>query len=175
MKWLRERLQEHKDQLEYYCESYGPSVSGILLALIGFVFFSNFTLDCDDLDKIFNLVITLTAITIGFIGVLLGIIATIKERPIIKTFWIINKGNSRKTLEKHFMQSLRFGLGLIVYSIVLIIILKASCVTSANKILVLKINLLMMKEKESCRKNIKNSRFPSTHVCGCFSHVLKQT
>lgn len=39
MKWLRERLQEHKDQLEYYCESYGPSVSGILLALIGFVFF----------------------------------------------------------------------------------------------------------------------------------------
>lgn len=139
MKWLRERLQEYKDQLEYYCESYGPSVSGILLALIGFVFFSNFTLDCDDLDKIFNLVITLTAITIGFIGVLLGIIATIKERPIIKTFWIINKGNSRKTLEKHFMQSLRFGLGLIVYSIVLIIILKASCVTSANKILVLKI------------------------------------
>lgn len=139
MKWLLEKVKKHKGNIAYFYECHGPLFFGLILAFIGFVFFFNFSIDIDILDKIFNLLITLTAITIGFIGVLLGIIATIKERPSIKKFWKVHKGTGRKTLKKYFMKSLHFGLGFIIYSIILLIILRISCITNAKLLMILQL------------------------------------
>lgn len=114
----------NKDNFEFLIEKYGPIILGIVFAIIGYIFCIKYNLSIDDLEKIFNLVITMTTVILGFIGVLLGIIATIKEKPEIKRFWEINNGDARKTLKSYFMKSLHVGIFLIFYSIGLLVLIK---------------------------------------------------
>ncbi len=117
---------------EFYIEKWGPLICGFVLACLGYFFSENFNLSVDDLEKIFNLVITITTVIIGFVGVLLGIIATIKDKPAIKRLWSISGGKARQTLKKYFMNSLHIGAFLVFYSIGLLIILKIKCFESSN-------------------------------------------
>ncbi len=118
--------------VEYYIEKCGPVICGFVLAGLGYFFGENFNLTIDDLEKVFNLVITITTVIIGFVGVLLGIIATIKDKPAIKRFWSISEGGARKTLKNYFMNSLHFGAFLIFYSIFLLIVLKIKYLENNN-------------------------------------------
>jgi len=117
----------NKGEIQYYFEEFGPLAIGLLGGIVGLIFDINYNLDLDTLEKIFSLVITITAITVGFIGVLLGIIATIKDNPNVKRFWQRGNGKPRKTLKAYFMNSLHYGMGLIFYSILLLIVIKISC------------------------------------------------
>lgn len=118
--------------IEFYVEKYGPVICGFVLAVLGYLFGENFNLTIDDLEKIFNLVITITTVIIGFVGVLLGIIATIKDKPAIQRLWSISEGEARKTLKNYFMNSLHFGAVLIFYSIFLLIVLKIKYIENNN-------------------------------------------
>lgn len=116
-----------QDKLIFFAERYGPYIVGLLFSIIGYIFCIKYNLSIDDLEKIFNLVITMTTVILGFIGVLLGIIATIKEKPEIKRFWEIDDGDARKTLKSYFMKSLHVGIFLIFYSIGLLVLIKVKC------------------------------------------------
>lgn len=127
----------NKDNIQYYFEEYSPCVFGLLGGIAGLFFDIYFNLSIDDLEKIFGLVITVTAITVGFIGVLLGIIATIKNNPNVKNFFSRRNGKPRKKLEIYFMNSLHYGMGVIFYSIALLIITKISFVKNETMLLFL--------------------------------------
>lgn len=113
-----------KENIEIYIEKYGPNCSGVFCIVSGYLFSENFNLHIDDLEKILNLVVTMTTVILGFIGVLLGIIATIKDKPGIRKFWLINHGLANNILKSYFMNSLNFGALLVICSIGLLIVLK---------------------------------------------------
>ncbi|WP_302155088.1 hypothetical protein [Phascolarctobacterium faecium] len=127
----------NKDNIQYYLEEYSPYALGFMGGILGLLFDIHFNIGIDDLEKIFGLVITVTAITVGFIGVLLGIIATIKNNPNVKNFFSRGNGKPRKRLELYFMNSLHYGMGLIFYSIFLLILTKISLVKNEIALLLL--------------------------------------
>ena len=122
MRFLKE------EEIKFYVEIYGPILLGIFASFLGYSFIEKFNIAVDDLEKVLNLIITMTTVIVGFIGVLLGIIATIKEKPIMKTFWRVNNGVARRTLKSYFMSSLHSGAFLVFYSIGLPIVIKTGMV-----------------------------------------------
>lgn len=89
-------------RFRYYYEKYKWIAWGSVFSFAGGTFLKKFPVPLDAIEKVFDIVITITSISIGFIGVLLGIIATIKQTKPLRRFWRANGGVGREMLKEYF-------------------------------------------------------------------------
>jgi len=106
-----------KNEIKYIREKYYP----IVLAIISFIMFFTLTYFVElnygePFENIVNAIITFSSIIVGFIGVLLGLMSSIRDKPIIIELF---KRSDIKVLRRYFNDSLSSGIILIFFSMFL--------------------------------------------------------
>ncbi|MCI8520598.1 MAG: hypothetical protein HFE51_10495 [Clostridia bacterium] len=100
--------------MEIYC----PISIGIICFIISVFTIGkiNVNVCTDTFDKVLDSVINFTSIIIGFIGVLIGILFSIRNSKLVKRLF---KHKSREKLKQYFIESFVSGAFLIVLSIIM--------------------------------------------------------
>ena len=107
-----------KNKILSFFETYYPVGMGAICCIISIFIFKkvNVNLDVDEFDKVLDSVINFTSIVIGFIGVLIGILFSIRNSVLVDKLF---KHKSREKLKKYFVESFISGVLLIVLSIIM--------------------------------------------------------
>lgn len=110
----------HKKNIQSVKEQIYPIIIGIIFVIIGILLLHYFDLpiksDNDVLNKIIDSVINFTSIIVGFIGVLVGILFSIRSSKLVT---LLFRYNSRKKLKSYFKSAFICGMLLIFISIVM--------------------------------------------------------
>lgn len=105
--------------LLYYLEAYGPRVLAFMAIILSVLVDCYYIVDINSLNNLITAVITATSIIVGFIGVLAGIIATIRDESNFQIFLNINNGAFRKRLERYFIKAILSASMVIIISFLL--------------------------------------------------------
>lgn len=107
-----------KDKICSWAERYLPIVLCVFFAVVYIVLSQWIHFDFKDAayDKILDATINFTSIIIGFIGVLIGIIFSIRDSGIVN--YLLSK-NGDKKLKRYFLSAIAAGIALIVISTIL--------------------------------------------------------
>lgn len=150
----------------------------IVIAILSFLFIlcslygkENYNLLCKSVyDKILDSVISFMSVSIGFVGVLLGILFSIQDSKLVQNLF---KHKSRGLLRQYFVESFVSGMIVIILSIIMYLrnsmsdkmitifsclwvsVVVWSCL-SMCRIILLMINIIFLKDKQDTEKNISN-------------------
>lgn len=108
-----------KSKILYYLEDYGPILLMGVVIIISTYVDCKYIVDINSLNNLITAIITATSIIVGFIGVLAGIIATIRDQSNFQVFLDIDNGAPRKRLERYFIKVILSSLIVISLSFLL--------------------------------------------------------
>lgn len=91
-----------------------PYIISLIFLVIAFLL--DWTYKFNNYEKLLDSIITFSSIILGFIGVLLGILITIKDTKIMKGIY---ENNYQNSLKNYFYESIFFGFIVVVISTVM--------------------------------------------------------
>lgn len=99
-------------------EKYMPICLFFLVVICGIVLsvFFNFTFPADPYDKILDAIINFSSIIIGFMGVLIGILFSLRDSKVVS---LLFKYNKERQLKRYFLESICVGIALLLFSMIL--------------------------------------------------------
>ena len=89
-----------KAKILKFIESWLPLFVGLICAGVSLYIYQKINLFDDNFDKLLDAIINFDSITIGFIGVLLGVLFSIRNTTLIE---ILFKHRTRDLLKKYFL------------------------------------------------------------------------
>lgn len=106
---------ETKDKAYAWFEQRGPICAAVIFTVITLYIRHKFSLSTG-FDKVLDATVVFSSIMVGFIGVLMGVLFSIRDTELIKLFF---KSRAVNVLKKYFYESIVSSISLVTFSIIL--------------------------------------------------------
>ncbi len=110
---------EKTEKVLWFFEKCGPCIIGTVGGILAVWGVLVYNISQEAFDKVLESTITLSSILIGFVGVLLGILFTVKDTEAISSLF---KSKKKFVLKKYFKYNIIFGMLLVLLSLLLYIV-----------------------------------------------------
>lgn len=109
-------VKKHRENIKHLEKLY-PFIFSLLSFIIGFIYLNLVHISYTSaFDNVLNAVITFSSILVGFIGVLLGLLFSISNSPIVSKMF---EKSEKYVLKNYFIDSIVSGILLVFFSIML--------------------------------------------------------